>query len=319
MALFQNCLKAVFDLCFPLRSIRVNPRDPPWVTTQLKVLINDRDRAFSRRQRLKYLRLRRQVRVEVQSAKGDYIKRAVNSGDVRRTWTVIKAMGKHPSVVKSTNHPSLNAKHFNDYFSSVFQSSDPPLLQNTNNSGETSFFSEQDVYKQLCCLRRKSSGIDGIPFWVYRDFRHILSSTIMYILNQCAANCLFPSCFKIAAVVPIPKVKGPTAPIDYRPISLLPSLSKVYEKLILKTMLLPYLRGKFHPSQFAFVPAPGTGAVNALTLLSHHILQFLDDTSGAVRILSIDLSKAFGKVTHDVIISAARKFSLPENVISLIV
>ena len=43
VALFQNCLKAVFDLCFPLRSIRVNPRYPPWITTQLKVLINDSD------------------------------------------------------------------------------------------------------------------------------------------------------------------------------------------------------------------------------------------------------------------------------------
>ena len=164
---------------------------------------------------------------------------------------------------------------------------------------------------ELRKMRRKSSGPDEIPFWVYRDFAWLLSPTITSLFNPSIEHGKVPDCFKKAKVVPIPKCHHPKTVSDFRPISLLPLLSKVFEKMICNSLILPYVVKSIDPAQFAFFPGPGSGTSSALTLLSNRILSFLDSTSGAVRILSIDFSKAFDKAMHDIIYSAMCNFDLP--------
>ena len=67
-------------------------------------------------------------------------------------------------------------------------------------------------------------------------------------------------------------------------------------------------------SQFAYVPRSGAGTMSALTLLNDHILRFLD-TPGAVRVLSADYSKAFDKISHDVILKAMADLKIPQPVV----
>ena len=57
-SLFFESLKYVLDICFPIKSVRLRPSDPPWLKPGLKILINERDKAWSNGQRAKYLRLR---------------------------------------------------------------------------------------------------------------------------------------------------------------------------------------------------------------------------------------------------------------------
>ena len=60
---------------------------------------------------------------------------------------------------------------------------------------------------------------------------------------------------------------------------------------------------KMNKSQFAYVPFPGRGTTSALTLLNHvhHILNFLDNGSAAVRVLSMDSSKAFDSLPDNIV------------------
>lgn len=58
-----------------------------------------------------------------------------------------------------------------------------------------------------------------------------------------------------------------------------------------------------------------TGSTSALTLLSHRVFEFLDSASGAVRVLTLDFSKAFDKVLHEVILCAASRFDIPCNIL----
>jgi len=59
-----------------------------------------------------------------------------------------------------------------------------------------------------------------------------LSSWLSEFFNKCMAQGEFPNILKIAQITPIPKIAAPKSPNDYRPISILPTLSKVFEKFI---------------------------------------------------------------------------------------
>jgi len=58
----------------------------------------------------------------------------------------------------------------------------------------------------------------------------------MYSINE----GVFPDSLKIACITPIPKCRNPQSPSDYRPISVLPTLSKVFEKLICIKESIPF-------------------------------------------------------------------------------
>ena len=81
--------------------------------------------------------------------------------------------------------------------------------------------------------------------------------------------------------------------------------------VVLHKWLLPVITCKLDASQFAYVSRPGTGTTSALTLFVHKLSRFLDNKSGAVRILSVDFAKAFDKIPHSVIIDACVQFKLP--------
>ena len=58
---FLGALYFFYDRCFPQRTIRIKSNDPYWMKDWLKVLINDRDRAYNKKQWSKYFRLRNEV------------------------------------------------------------------------------------------------------------------------------------------------------------------------------------------------------------------------------------------------------------------
>ena len=107
---------------------------------------------------------------------------------------------------------------------------------------------------------------------------------------------LFPDCWKTARIVPIPKKGSNTNPGNYRPVSILPILSKVFERIIY-TLVSKHLKvhSPISPYQFGF--SSGKSTTSALLALSNGILQSLDQ---GVEVVSVffDLSKAFDSVPH---------------------
>ncbi|MEL7309624.1 MAG: hypothetical protein AAGK05_18395, partial [Pseudomonadota bacterium] len=81
---FHECVKYLFDLYFRVKIIRVRDHEPPWMNHTLKILMNDCDRAFSTNNRAKFCRLRNEVIRQIQSLKGDFLKKAVASGNVKK-------------------------------------------------------------------------------------------------------------------------------------------------------------------------------------------------------------------------------------------
>ena len=95
----------------------------------------------------------------------------------------------------------------------------------------------------------------------------------------------FPDCWKTARIVPIPKKGSNTNPGNYRPVSILPILSKVFERIIY-TLVSEYLNvnSPISPYQFGF--SSGKSTTSALLALSNRILQSLDQGVEVVSVYS---------------------------------
>jgi hypothetical protein len=88
------------------------------------------------------------------------------------------------------------------------------------------------VLGYLLGLRSKGCGPDGVSAWVYRDFAYFLSPVLTILFNRSLQEGVFASSLKMANVTPIPKSERPLSASQFRPISILPILSKVFEKII---------------------------------------------------------------------------------------
>lgn len=320
---FQDSLTFLFNKCFPLRTVRLRSSDPPWLKPSLKILIDDRDKAFHKRQWTKYRRLCQEVIAHTKHLKNLFIKSSsasrtsVSSSQSRDLWNSLRTVG---GLSRPNTPLPFSSDDFNLSFASNFQ---PPTLSHVSTSSDVVdevdiCVTPEEVHRELVRLRRKSPGPDGLPFWVFKVSADYLCHAVAYLINRSFKECRFPSCFKAANVCPVPKVSQPRSLSDFRPISLLCSLSKVLEKMMLKKVILPTVIVKLKPTQFAYISRPGSGTVSALVLTYHRILEFLDHSSGCVRLLTTDFSKAFEKIPHEKIVNSCIEFGLPSYAVTWI-
>ena len=82
-------------------------------------------------------------------------------------------------------------------------------------------------------LKMKSnSSPNDIPYKFLKIANCIVSEWLSKLFNKCMTTGEFPDSWKIATITPIPKVHSPRSPSEYRPISVLPVLSKLFEKVL---------------------------------------------------------------------------------------
>ena len=74
--------------------------------------------------------------------------------------------------------------------------------------------------------------MDQIPVKFVKLAKDDIAGPLMHIINTCIKDSYFPKTWKTARVSPIPKVNQPSCNSDYRPVSILPSLSKIFERFL---------------------------------------------------------------------------------------
>jgi len=312
--IFQEVIILLLDSYFPLRVIRERSNDPIWMKPSMKILLNRRDRAYAEKKWRKYERLRDEVIRHEKFLKARHCQLAMASHRPKDFWTSINSISRRS---KSTSVPAnLSAEDFSDYFTQTFQipASDEKSLSFSTLPYEQLVFGVQEVETQLCKLKRKSSGPDGIPYWCLRSLASLIAPSVTAIFNRSLQEGRVPLCFKIANICPIPKTANAKQVSDFRPISLLPILSKTLERLVVQKWISPHL-SHGDKSQFAYLSLPGRGTTCATTLIYHSVLRHLDCDSGAVRLLSIDFAKAFDKLPHNSILSALVSYNIPAGVV----
>ena len=193
------------------------------------------------------------------------------------------------SIIASTNVDKASV--LNEVLSQNFNSTVPPLTEadsqtfSVNSSAElpeNMFCSEDEVLGLLLAIdTNKASGPDGISGTMLKNIAHTISPLVTRLFNLSIKTGKVPHQWKISSVVPIPKASPNTDnPRNYRPISLLPVISKLLERHI-HSVVYNHLteNNLLAKDQWGFTA--GKSTVTALISTFNEILQMLE--SGANR------------------------------------
>ena len=147
---------------------------------------------------------------------------------------------------------------------------------------------------------KKSSGFDNINNTLLKKIASDISPVLADVFNQSISTGLFPDIRKLAEVVPLFKTKDRTLTENYRPISLLITISKILEKIVYKqTYSFLQKFGILYRSQYGF--RSSHSCENTITELVGHITKSRELNKHTVA-LFLDLSKAFDTLEHSVLL-----------------
>ena len=147
---------------------------------------------------------------------------------------------------------------------------------------------------------KNSSGHDGISLKLLKFLSPALIKPLTLIINQSLVTGIFPTKLKIAKILPTFKKDDVTILDNYRPISLLTSTSKLFEKIVFNQLYDYFHENQlFYSSQYGFRKLHST-ELTALEL-SDRILKDVDERNIYLAIF-MDLSKAFDTLDHQILL-----------------
>ena len=164
---------------------------------------------------------------------------------------------------------------------------------------------EEEVLQLLSTLdATKATGSDQIPTSLLKASAKEICPSLTQLVNTILISGELPEQFKYAHITPVLKKGNPNTASNYRPISLLPVLSKLIEKIVCR-QLSRYIEsapeGDILPNeQFAYRPNHSTE--DALTIAIDHWCRSVDDGQ-YVGICFVDMSKAFDRVNHELLLA----------------
>ena len=160
---------------------------------------------------------------------------------------------------------------------------------------------EEEIKKVIKSIKTNACGVDKISaHFLKLSITHI-AKPLTNIVNSSFMDKIFPSRWKMALVKPLPKINIPMEPSDFRPISLLPAISKIMEKIAAKQMV-DYLKRKnlLDTHQSAYKHNHST--LTALLNITDDIYDALENSEITLIIL-LDYSKAFDCANHKLILA----------------
>lgn len=306
-------------LCeIPRNEVLLTNRDAPWMTPLVKLLIDRRWEAYRQRNWVSYNALKGKVKSEIFKAKAAFFKE--KSKSVKGLWSYIN-YERGPSVksVLTSNLPSSSSdmtNELNDFFCSVMSASSSHLISSDFEDDEwLPQIEPEDVWQLLSHLRPKATGSDDIPTLLYKRSALVLADPLHHLITECLRQRKIPTLWKIADVVPVPKISNASIN-DCRPISLLPIPAKIIETVILNN-LRPKFSNSLGTEQFGI--RKGSSTTHAIIAVHDSLTRSFDDPQiGASILMCFDYSKAFDKIKHLNLILRIQEMGMPKGFIVLL-
>ncbi len=259
-----------------------------------------------------------------------------NHGNSREIWKTVnsyihktKSDNEGPQKIikdnKEITHTKEIAQAFNNYFTEVGpklaklcspQSEIVGKLLGERKSTQFNFkqVTKAEVMKVISKMEpKKSTGHDEISNKVLKAISNGILTPLTIIINRCIKDGTFPKEWKLAKVIPIHKKGSKEDMGNYRPISLLPTMSKVIEK-ILDKQIREYMEENnyFTPNQFGFRKEHETGHI--LMKAQEKIAQDKRNKETTIGVF-LDLKKAFDTVDHQILIKKIGHYGINTNLI----
>ena len=168
--------------------------------------------------------------------------------------------------------------------------------------------------KEIENLDTKTSSTSGsIPTTILKQCVNAYLPHLTNSINYSPQHSSFPQELKLSEVIPVYKRLNPLQKENYRPLSLLPQVSKVFERIIHK-QIMNCMTDKLAHSITGFRKSHGTQ--NSLVVMLEQWKRALDKGE-YVSALFMDLSKAFDTINHDLLIAKLNAYGFSKEALEL--
>nr|CAI5820161.1 unnamed protein product [Callosobruchus analis] len=258
------------------------------------------------------------------NANDSYIKK--HSNTQKAMWVVIRSN----NPVKATNaSQNISANEFNDYFVEIANKVIDRIPQSKINLSlylnkiqssqsfrfeKTSIIEVRDIISSL--KNTNSKDTYNMNSKIIKALKNLIASPLCKIFNECIVTCTFPQSLKTSRVVPIHKHGSLKDVSNFRPISIIPVIAKVFETILNKQLITYFETSNLlSKSQYGFRKNKSTTL--AMVELVEYIYQTFDKGNIA-RATFFDLMKAFDCVSHGLLIEKLSRYGFESDSLQLI-
>ena len=351
--IFENIFNCVLDKHAPRRTFTVKHPKTPWLTSEIKNLMNQRDKQknlfnslkkklsnipdhtaehYSLRHQLKqadqnFKTLRNSVNNAIRDSKLRTFNSEVNE-KIKFSKKYHEALKRHnvvdskfnncvcnidPNVLNeaftSYNNAHVDDINLNEYIDKILESRKRPIF----NFREVS---EAEVSKVTKSIKSNACGVDGVSAHYLIMSIDVIAPIITHIINCSFKYKWFPDRWKHAIIKPIPKNDEPLVASDFRPISLLPAISKIIEKIACAQMC-DFFKGDMALDKLQSAYKKFHSTNTALLNITDDIYQAMDKSQITILIL-LDYSKAFDCANHRLILAKLKAAGFQDEALSWI-
>jgi hypothetical protein len=338
---FYETVLLFYRLCFPLIKVKVNNRANTlkWLTRGLKLSCRTKRKLYISYQKIP--KNKKQIRNDLNKKIKIYssiLKKSIltaqkinnkkyidkNRKSSKAIWNSIANTMSNSQHGNNINYITINNVTFNDpqKICDIFNDYFIDLTQHDSTSHDFSDIqlsnphtiyltpvTDSEIYNIIMTLKNsKSSGYDDITTTLIKLVAKNICRPITHIVNLSFEQGRFPEELKMSVVKPIFKKGDECDPCNYRPITIIPIISKILEKAMLKRLndfLLKF--NILHPQQFGF--RKNSSTTTACFDLIRYVTENLNNKTPIASIF-LDMTKAFDFVNHERLMRKLEKYGI---------
>lgn len=236
----------------PTKSVKVYPNNKPWVTKELKSLLNEKKRALTHNNKDVLKQVQKRLNKGIADCKFKYKKKVENmfkSRDPKNAWKGLNSLTgrKLKQALPEPEDPVVYAQELNNFYARFdvhnFQDECSAMIQTLKDRNDVKIIiKESDVINCLNSIKMgKTAGPDKICGRVLKDCKCQLAPVITQLFQSSLDQHCVPVLWKTSEIIPIPKINFPRVKNDLRPVALTAIIMKCFETMV-KKILCPQVK-----------------------------------------------------------------------------
>ena len=344
---FISTINKLYTECFPLKMKFVSEKyfQNPWHNVSVKKLSAARERYLSLYKlglvsHADYASYRNRVTTLIRKHKESYFQNLFerNLNNVRVTWKNIRLLCRNKTNknieaivhngIKYTSDEDIS-EIFNEFFVNIARNIENSLphtdlspyyavIQNNHPSIEVISATPDEVFDIVQSLKNTKTDIDHIPVSIFKSYSSHFVPSLCKMINMSFQLGMFPDPLKHATVIPVFKKHDAQDVNNYRPISLLPFISKIFEKIIYNRLADYALDcNTFTPCQYGF--RKGRSTQDAIIALTQNIYNCFNESDGSFCLnVFVDFRKCFDTINHIILLNKLVMYGINGKFLELI-
>ena len=339
------------NIHMPLKKKRIKYNtQPKWLTPDLLELMKSRDQKLKKAKRsnspedwLDLKRAKNKVTATIRSAKKKFFHKSFeeNRANPKQLWSIIRQLSGKNKNANGVVFLEENGKHIRDpaQIAEIFNNHFSDLAKNLTGCNINDFdpfvvydlvrkldlntklvFPEMTTEQTLKLIQaissNKATGIDGLSARLLKIAAPAIAPSLTKLMNICITTGVFPSAWKVARITPLYKADAKSDKNNYRPVSVLPVLSKVLERHM-HNHTYSFLKDSNALYQFQSGFRRHHSTETALINIYDRLLNNLDNNRINGTIFA-DFKKAFDLVDHEVLINKLRIYGFEDISLKLV-